>query len=83
MQTIYKGEIKMFKSLKTIIEVSGMSCKHCASRVKEALEKEQDIKKVSVDLKKNTVTITSTKELELDKVKEIIENLGYVFVSVK
>lgn len=73
----------MFKSIKTIIEVSGMSCEHCASRVKGALEKEKDIKKVSVDLKTNTVTITSSKELELDKIKEIIENLGYVFVSVK
>lgn len=29
----------MFKSIKTIIEVSGMSCEHCASRVKSALEK--------------------------------------------
>ena len=60
-----------------------MSCEHCASRVKSALEKEKDIKKVSVDLKTNTVTFTSSKELELDKIKEIIENLGYVFVSVK
>lgn len=73
----------MFKSIKTIIEVSGMNCEHCASRVKSALEKEKDIKKVSVDLKTNTVTFTSSKELELDKIKEIIENLGYVFVSVK
>lgn len=73
----------MFKSIKTIIVVSGMSCEHCASRVKSALEKEKGIKKVSVDLKTNTVTFTSSKELELDKIKEIIENLGYVFVSVK
>ena len=73
----------MFKSIKTIIEVSGMSCEHCDKKIKSALEKEKDIKKVSVDLKTNTVTFTSSKELELDKIKEIIENLGYVFVSVK
>lgn len=73
----------MFKNIKTIIEVSGMHCSHCTSRIKEALEKDSNIKKANVDLKTNTITITSSNELEIEKVKEIIENLGYKFVSKK
>lgn len=67
----------MFKNIKTILKVSGMSCNHCASRIKDTLEKEPNIKKVTVDLKTNNVTIISTKELEVEKVKTLIEDLGY------
>lgn len=60
-----------------------MSCNHCANRVKEALEKEQNIKKVTVNLTTNTVEIISKKTLEIEKIKNIIETLGYKFISLK
>ncbi len=68
---------------KTIIGISGMSCSHCASRVENTLSKLPNIKKVKVDLSSNTATITSSKELDVQEVRNIIEDLGYNFTGVK
>lgn len=49
------------KKSKTIIKVEGMSCNHCADKVTKALESLDDIRKVKVNLKDNSVTILSDK----------------------
>lgn len=70
------------KKVKTVIKIDGMSCEHCVNKVKENLEKVPDILKVKVDLKQKQAIIISIKEIDYDKVKEIITNLGYKVVGV-
>lgn len=73
----------MFNNKKTIIEISGMSCAHCASRVETSLSKLPNVKKVTVDLSSKTATITSSKELDIKEVQNTVEDLGYTFIKVK
>lgn len=57
--------------------VEGMHCNSCAKRIEDTLKKNKDIKKVEVNLNTKEVLITSTNELEINNIKEIINNLGY------
>ena len=70
------------KKIKTIIKVEGMSCNHCADKVTKALESLDDIKKVKVNLKNNSVTIFSDKELNLKVVEDTINSLEYKYEGV-
>ena len=67
------------KKIKTIIKVEGMSCNHCADKVTKALESLDDIRKVKVNLKNNSVTILSDKELNIKVVESTINSLGYKY----
>lgn len=67
------------KKIKTIIKVEGMSCNHCADRVTKALESLDDIRKVKVNIKNNSVTILSDKELNIKVVESTINSLGYKY----
>lgn len=57
--------------------VENMHCNGCAKRIEESLKKNKDIKKVKINLNTKEVTITSTNELDIDNIKETINNLGY------
>lgn len=70
------------KNIKTIIKVGGMSCNHCADKVTKALESLDDIRKVKVNLKNNSVTILSDKELNIKVVESTINSLGYKYEGV-
>ena len=67
------------KKIKTIIKVEGMICNHCADKVTKALESLDDIRKVKVNLKNNSVTILSDKELNIKVVESTINSLGYKY----
>ena len=67
------------KKIKTIIKVEGMSCNHCADKVTKALESLDDIRKVKVNLKNNSVTILSDKELNIKVVESTINSLEYKY----
>lgn len=56
-----------------------MSCNHCADKVTKALESLDDIRKVKVNLKNNSVTILSDKELNIKVVESTINSLGYKY----
>lgn len=57
--------------------VEGMRCNSCAKRIEDTLKKNKDIKKVEINLNTKEVLITSTNELDINNIKEIINNLGY------
>lgn len=71
------------KKIKTIIKVEGMSCNHCADKVTKTLKNLDDIKKVKVNLKNNSVTIFTDKELNLKVVEDTINTLGYKYEGVE
>ena len=56
--------------------VEGMHCNSCAKRIGDTLKKNKDIKKVEINLNTKEVLIT-TNELDINNIKEIINNLGY------
>lgn len=70
------------KKVKTIINVDGMSCAHCAKKVQQSIKNIENVKEVKVDLDKKKVIIISTKQLDINNVKKVIEDLDYKFLGV-
>lgn len=70
------------KKIKTTMIVEGMRCEHCVKKVKEALEKVNNIKKVKVMLKEQQVITFSITKINEEEVRDIIKNLGYEFVNI-
>lgn len=71
----------MFNSYKKIIRVEGMTCEHCANRVKNALCGIDGVKKVKVNLNEGLVNVLTGREIENDVFKNEIEKLGYGFIG--
>lgn len=69
----------MFNKNKIVskLSVEGMHCNSCAKRIEDTLKKNKDIKKVEINLNTKEVLITSTNELDINNIKEAINNLGY------
>jgi copper ion binding protein len=59
-----------------ILNVQGMTCQHCASNVKQAVESIEGTSEVRVDLKKGKV-IFDYDDSDLSRIKTAIENKGY------
>lgn len=71
------------KKNKIIIIVDGMHCEHCAKKVTDAILKVDDSAKVKVDLKSGEVIITSKNSIDINSVKENVNETGFTFVGVK
>ena len=69
--------------MKKIILVDGIKCDKCVSRIKKKLENIDNIKNVLVNLNTKEVTIEYNKEIELDKIYENINNLGFNVIDIK
>ena len=54
-----------------------MSCSHCAKRVENSLKEVDGVLKVSVNLDKKEVIITSKFEIDTSLLRKKIEDLGY------
>ncbi|GAA2516534.1 MAG: heavy-metal-associated domain-containing protein [Kocuria sp.] len=67
----------------TTVNVSGMTCGHCVSSVKEELAEVPGVTAVDVDLNSggiSPVTIESTGDLDLQAVTEAVAEAGYSVV---
>lgn len=64
-----------------VIKVDGMSCKHCASRVETAIKDLYKDISVKIDLETKDVTIKSNSEIDVEKIKNVIYNLGYEIIN--
>ena len=71
------------KKNKIIIIMDGMHCEHCAKKVTDAILKVDDSAKVKVDLKSGGVIITSKNSIDINSVKENVNETGFTFVGVK
>ena len=78
--SIFKKKNKMEKIEGITVNVTGMTCSHCEANVKRNLEALAGITNVVADNKSNTVKISGTK-INLDKVKETVNGLGYNFAE--
>ncbi len=67
----------MFKKESISIIVTGMKCDHCKNKVIESLMALDNITKVKVNLKTGEVICFYQNNIDTNKVKETITNLGY------
>ena len=70
------------KKLKYKIEISGMSCMHCAKRIEEELKKIKDLEKVTVNFEDKCAYITSKKDIDKKLIKDTIEALDYIVLDI-
>lgn len=61
----------------TIIKVKCMMCGGCENRVKNALSEIQGIETVEANHTEGTVKVISNEEINIDVIKEKIEDLGF------
>ena len=69
------------KKVKQVINVDGMSCSHCAKKVENSLKEIDGVLKVSVNLDKKEVIITSKFEIDTSLLRKKIETLGYKYLD--
>ena len=69
------------KKIKQVINVDGMSCSHCAKKVENSLKEIDGVIKVSVNLDRKEVIITSKFEIDTNLLRKKIEDLGYKYLD--
>lgn len=74
-----KGDIKMEKTIK----IKGMSCEHCAARVKTALLGVEGVTEAEVSAKKKCAEIKLSHEVEDGILTAAVENAGYTVIKIK
>ncbi len=60
------------------IKVSGMNCNHCKIIIENGISKIHGIELATADIVNGEVTIKG-KEINLEEVKDTIEDLGYTY----
>lgn len=63
--------------LETILKVEGMMCHKCEATVKRAVSSLEGVTNVDVKLEEQMVRVTYDESVELDDIKEAIEDQGY------
>ena len=70
--------MKGVTNLKEInLKVKGMHCEGCENRIKNSLSTIEGVEEVIANHNDGTVLIKINKEVELEYIKEIIEDLGF------
>jgi len=57
--------------------VTGMTCEHCATSVREEVGAIAGVRRVEVDVPSGRVTVTSDGTLPTDRVRAAVEEAGY------
>ena len=68
--------------MKTIL-IEGMQCNHCKMTVEKALSSIEGITNVEVSLEDKNAVIEYNKEIENDKIKQVIEEAGFSIIEIK
>jgi copper chaperone len=59
------------------VTVSGMSCGHCATSIREEVGNIPGVKAIDVDLKTGEVIVDSESPIETRTIKDAVEEAGY------
>ncbi len=62
--------------MEKILKIDGMSCSHCSSRVEKVLNQIDGVSAV-VNLEAKTATLTLTKEVPDEVLREAVEDAGF------
>lgn len=69
--------------MKTIVNIEGMCCEHCAKRVENALSAVSGAVSADVKLKKNLAVIRSREPLDNEEITKAVTEAGYTVKSVE
>ena len=74
----------MEKNNKIEIKISGMSCTGCENRVENVLKNIENVESVNANYNTGIVEIETNdiKDLNIDVIKDILEDLGYDILEV-
>lgn len=74
----------MEKNNKIEIRISGMSCTGCENRVENVLKNVENVESVNANYNTGIVEIETNniKDLDIDMIKETLEDLGYDILEV-
>ena len=74
----------MEKNNKIEIRISGMSCTGCENRVENILKNIENVESVNANYNTGIVEIETNniKDLDIDVIKETLEDLGYDILEV-
>lgn len=74
----------MEKNKKIEIRISGMSCTGCENRVENVLKNIENVESVNANYNTGIVEIgtNNIKDLDIDMIKETLEDLGYDILEV-
>lgn len=62
----------------TVINIAGMSCRHCQAAVENTVKIIPGVSSVEVNLEKgNARVVYDEKKIELELIKDSIEEIGY------
>jgi copper chaperone CopZ len=61
----------------TTVLISGMSCGHCATSIREEISELPGVEAVEVDLSSGTVTIDAANTVDAASIKTAVEEAGY------
>lgn len=64
-----------------VMKVEGMSCGHCQSRVKKALESVVGVAAADVDLAKKEATVQLSQDVDAAVLKQSVEKIGFKVVE--
>ena len=78
-----KKLIKEDKFMKTIVNIEGMCCDHCAKRVENALSAVSGVVSADVKLKKNVAVIRSREEVSADEITKVVSDAGYTVKAIE
>lgn len=60
------------------LNITGMTCNHCVSRVETALSELEGVERVKINLKKESAKINYDEKLKkIDDLKKAVEEAGY------
>ncbi|MGI6122959.1 MAG: heavy-metal-associated domain-containing protein [Acetivibrionales bacterium] len=65
------------------ILIEGMSCQHCVNHVKNALEELEGIKSAKVSLENKSAEIELNHDVDDEKIKAAIDEVGYEVKSIQ
>lgn len=69
--------------MKTIVNIDGMCCEHCAKRVQDKLSTVKNAVSVDVKLKKKIAVIRSREQLSEEEIKSLVTDAGYTVLSIE
>lgn len=65
----------------TTVTVTGMTCGHCATSVREEISEITGVRSVDVDIASGAVTIDSVAAVEPAEIRSAVEEAGYRLAS--
>ena len=67
--------------MNVVFTVPGISCGHCKDTIESTLNNVESIESVSVDIEKKSVEVTSSSDLDMMNVSQLLDEQGYTVVQ--